>query len=33
MIDFNRIFRACATFGIPQLPFTEKELKRIEDYY
>jgi len=33
MIDFNCIFRACATFGIQPLPFTEKELKRIEDYY
>jgi len=31
MIDFYRIFRACATFGIPPLPFTEKELLRIEN--
>ena len=31
MIDFNAIFRACATFGIPPIPFTEKELKRIEN--
>ena len=28
MIDFNAIFRACATFGIPPIPFIpEKELK------
>ena len=31
MIDYQRIFRACATFGIPPIPFTEKELKRIEN--
>ncbi len=31
MIDYQRIFRACATFGIPPLPIPEKELKRIEN--
>ena len=31
MIDYQRIFMACATFGIPPLPIPEKELQRIEN--